>query len=318
MMKKTLIIGMLLTSLLIVSTFSVGAIEETKTIEDDEDDVVKSDFEEGTETIVSNKPNVDITKIKYERDDQDVTVTLTVKGKIENRGNIEDLLGSSDEDPDSSDFSLNFVMYGIELTTSSMFYSITYVNNVCNMSYSDGYMDPESCSATGSNLVVSFDLQDEDETFVSLSAITMDIKLLILIGNSYMDIAPDLIDLEVTASGSSKGKVNETISFSGDVDGGYPEYEWEWDFDDGVGISSLQNPTYKFDKPGTYEVTLYVSDENLNSGFDSFEITITDNNNNKINENQEESSFQALLMFFALIAIIAVAGIAVLVHMIRK
>jgi len=317
MLKKTLILGMILTSLLIVSTFSVGAIEETKTIEDDEDDVVKSDFEEGTETIVSYKPNVDITKIKYEREDQSVTVTLTVKGKIENRGNIEDLLGSYDEDPDPSDFSLNFVMYGIELTTSSMFYSITYVNNVSNMSYSDGYMDPESCSATGSNLVVSFDLQDEDETFVSLSAITMDIKLLILIGNSYMDIAPDPIDLEVTISSHSEGKVNETISFSGDVDGGSPEYEWEWDFDDGT-TSNLQNPTHIYAENGTYEVTLYVSDENLNSGFDSFEITITDNNNNKTNENQEESSFQTLLMFIALIAIIAVAGIAVLVHIIRK
>jgi len=31
---------------------------------------------------------------------------------------------------------------------------------------------------------------------------------------------------------------------------------WSWDFGDGIGISSEQNPSYTYDNPGTYPVTL--------------------------------------------------------------
>ena len=211
-------------------------------------------------------------------------------------------------------------MYAIYIETSSTLYEIQYVNTVCDMSNTE----PTSCSDDGSNLVVSFDLQDDDETLVSVSAATMDMKLVVLVGNAYMDVAPDPIELEVTASGPSKGEVNEKISFSGDVNGGSPEYEWEWDFGDDVGVSDLKNPTYMFNKSGTYEVTLYVSDENLNLGFDSFEITISDNNNDKANNDDNDSrddvssAASPLFVFIGLIAIIAVIGIAVLIHIIRK
>jgi len=139
-----------------------------------------------------------------------------------------------------------------------------------------------------------------------------------------MDVAPDPEDLVVTASGPSKGKINETISFSGDVNGGSPDYEWEWDFGDGTGVSYEKNPSYKYNESGTYEVTLYVSDENLNLGSDSFKITISDNNN-YISKNDDDdirddvtSAASPLFVFIGLIAIIVVIGIAVLVHIIRK
>ena len=54
MLKKTLILGIILISLLVVSTFSASAVEETKTIEDNEDDVLKTenfDLETGTPAI---------------------------------------------------------------------------------------------------------------------------------------------------------------------------------------------------------------------------------------------------------------------------
>lgn len=35
---------------------------------------------------------------------------------------------------------------------------------------------------------------------------------------------------------------------------------WTWVFNDGIGSSTEQNPTYAFEKPGTYEVTLGVTD----------------------------------------------------------
>ena len=325
MLKKTLILGIILISLLVFSTLSATAVEETKTIEDNEDDVLKAEgFDLETGTTVSYKPNVDIKKIIYEQKDQIATVTLTVKGKIENRGNIEDLLGDPDEDSDPDDFSLDFVMYTLSIETSSTLYEIQYVNMVCDMANSGGDMEPTSCSDDGSNLVVSFDLQDDDETLVSVSAATMDMKILAFVGNTYMDVAPDPEDLEVTASGPSKGKVNETISFSGEVDGGSPGYEWEWNFGDGTGVSYLKNPTHKYDESGTYEVTLYVSDEDLNSGSDSFKITISDNNNDKSNNDDDDirddvsSAASPLFVFIGLIAIIAVIGIAVLIHIIKK
>jgi len=326
MLKKTLILGIILTSLLVFSTLSASAIEETKTIEDNEDDVLKTDaLDLETGTTVSYKPNVDIKKIICEQKDQSVTVTLTVKGKIENRGNIEDLIGSADDDYDSPDLSLDFVMYAIDIETSSTSYAIQYINKVCDMTKNyDEEIEPRSFSDDGSNLVVSFDLQDNDETLVSVSAATMDMKLLAFMGDTYMDVAPDPEDLVVTASGPSKGKINETISFSGDVNGGSPDYEWEWDFGDGTGVSYEKNPSYKYNESGTYEVTLYVSDENLNLGSDSFKITISDNNN-YISKNDDDdirddvtSAASPLFVFIGLIAIIVVIGIAVLVHIIRK
>ncbi len=36
---------------------------------------------------------------------------------------------------------------------------------------------------------------------------------------------------------------------------------WNWDFGDGVGTSTLQNPTYEFTAPGTYTVNLEIIDE---------------------------------------------------------
>jgi len=324
MLKKTLILGIILTSLLVFSTLSASAIEETKTIEDKEDDVTDGlDVETGT--TVSYKPNVDIKKIICVQKDQSVTVTLTVKGKIENRGNIKDLIGDPDEDPGSSGFSFNLVSYTIDIETSSTSYAILYINKVCNMTKNyDEEIEPRSFSDDGSNLVVSFDLQDDDETLVSVSAATMDMMFLVATGDIYMDFAPDPVDLEVTASGPSKGKVNENISFSGDVDGGSPDYEWEWDFGDDTGVSYEKNPTYKYTESGTYEVTLYVSDENLNYGSDSFKITISDNNDENSNNDDNDSSDDVtsaaspLFVFIGLIAIIVVIGVAVLVHIIRK
>lgn len=38
---------------------------------------------------------------------------------------------------------------------------------------------------------------------------------------------------------------------------GDPVISWSWDFGDGIGVSSLQNPTYSYSAPGIYSVELY-------------------------------------------------------------
>ena len=308
MLKKILILGMILVGLLIASTFTVSAADETRTLVDIEDDVVDSDFSEGTETIVSSKPNVDITKLEYEQDGQTVTITLTVKGKIENRGSMQDAL-----DPESLD--ADYVLYMIQFSSSMDEYSIAYVNNELNISHSDGYLDPTSWSAATNELKATFELQDQDDTFSSILAVTFDAKIFALVGNMYNDLIPDDEPISVSIIGPDEAKTNETISFTGRTDSEYSIYEWSWDFGDGES-SNLKNPSHKFTSPDTYVVKLTAGDTNLNYDTESFTITIADVAADPIDD--EDDSIQPLLIFIGLIAIIAIAGVVVLIRVVKN
>jgi len=77
-------------------------------------------------------------------------------------------------------------------------------------------------------------------------------------------------------------KINDTIQFvdfSNDTDGVI--YFYYWDFGDG-NTSELKNPTKKFDKAGTYSVSLKVTDNNAgtNTYTNLIIITASDDNNN--------------------------------------
>lgn len=52
---------------------------------------------------------------------------------------------------------------------------------------------------------------------------------------------------------------------------------WSWDFGDGIGTSSLQNPTYTYASPGSYDVILTVTDSD--GATDDVTITVTPNEN---------------------------------------
>ena len=55
MIKKSLILGIILMSLLLASVFTVNAAEDVKVIADAEDDVIRSDLTTGTEITVKRK-----------------------------------------------------------------------------------------------------------------------------------------------------------------------------------------------------------------------------------------------------------------------
>ena len=64
-------------------------------------------------------------------------------------------------------------------------------------------------------------------------------------------------DVTSTTAGS-------TIQFTSNVTGGSSPYVYEWDFDnDGTSESSAVNPAHIYNQPGTYSVSLYVVDNNL-------------------------------------------------------
>lgn len=67
--------------------------------------------------------------------------------------------------------------------------------------------------------------------------------------------------------------VGEVGTFRGLASGGKPPYQFEWSFPDGSVVRSV-NATRAFDSPGTYEVTVSVSDAAGQSGQYSFEIDV--------------------------------------------
>ncbi len=66
--------------------------------------------------------------------------------------------------------------------------------------------------------------------------------------------------------------LGETVSFT-DLSSGLP-YSWQWDFGDGSGTSTLTNPVYSYQNPGTFSVSLTVSDsEGWNKYIDTITVT---------------------------------------------
>lgn len=194
-MKKLLILGIVLCSLLIVSINSATAIEETQSITDDRNDVLDYNAETEEDMYVSNKPNIDITKLEYRRVDDSVTIELTVKGKIENRGDIEDVYS---EDPES--ISVNYVVYSFIMASVDGlgYYEINYVNNACRLTYYSSDLEEETENFTedqfdvqDDTLNINFKLKNATETFEEINALTTDAKISLSVLNFYIDIAPD-------------------------------------------------------------------------------------------------------------------------------
>jgi uncharacterized protein (DUF58 family) len=68
-------------------------------------------------------------------------------------------------------------------------------------------------------------------------------------------------------------QVGEVGFFRGLVSGGKPPYQVEWAFPDGSIVRSM-NTTRAFDSPGSYEVTVSISDSAGQSKSHSFEVRV--------------------------------------------
>ena len=179
MMKKILISVLVACSLFMISMSSVLAADETETITDDEDDVMDWFAENEEDVYVDNKPNIDIVEVIFSRDDNILTLTLSVKGQIQNKGNLDDVIEFTE--------GAEYIAYYFEIvTTTETAYEIYYVNNQCKLWYLDDwemedYPDPEvvpeeDFNAAGSDIMISFSLKNSSEDIEYLTANVVEVK----------------------------------------------------------------------------------------------------------------------------------------------
>lgn len=164
-MNKTLIIGTIACILLITPTVSVLA-GNTQLFTDDKNDVM--DAMSMTETDIArgtHADNIDIREITYHREGKTVTLTMRVKGEIENIGNIGDLEKIFGQ-------RVEVTAYTLILSTTNDTYLITYTNNICNMPYgTNGTYENIDLPTTGNTLTISFDLTYDNENVTSIEAL---------------------------------------------------------------------------------------------------------------------------------------------------
>ena len=307
---KVLILVMSISCLLIGSMYSVVAADEEESIEDPEGDVFVFDIaSEDLEDLAttSEKPNIDIKEVTYAKNDgsAEVTLTLEVYGNIENKGS-----------PDSEDFdSLNLVSYGLSLSTSQDTYEINYINQTCQLSYSNyTVVNITDFSIDGGTLTIQFDLLNADETYDEMIANTVELIFSEEDISYYMDMAPDE-PMSVNAGGPYEGEAGDDIEFSGIAYLGVPPYIYEWDFGDDE-TATGKNPVHSYEAAGNYTVTLTVTDDAGSTANDTTLVPITKGDTPPSNGGNGADS--GLLLFVAVIAIIAIIGIIVIIFIVRR
>lgn len=325
---KILILAMVVSSLLAISISSVVAVDEYELITDGTGDVV--DFV--TQETVDEHPdidveNIDITELKYVREDKSVILTLKVDGVIENRGDLSDISGYGLPD-DLLDFNVNTVAYLFILDTSYETYQITYANNTCQVSYGSDFeiinLTEDDFSVIFGTLTISFEVRTTNETYDSVSVQTLYQKY------SFDDIdfenLDDLDELEdlmailsdeapnqplvVDAYAPNLGEAGKTVEFEGLAFYGQPPYTYHWNFGDGSTPSSEKNPTHIYEQPGKYNYTLTITDSSDFS--DSFTETI------EISGDSGDDEDNPIIMFVGIIVVIAAIGVIAVVYIIRR
>jgi hypothetical protein len=313
--KNLWIIPMIVSSLLLIATFSAQAVEITDPI----GDVSSIDYLTGETKVVTSSPditvdNLDIIKATFTQQGIQATVSLQVKGNIENRGEILDL--------SSYDIlNIDAVEYGFQLTTSTEDYTISYSNQTGQLTkgYEPINLTSSDFSVVGDTLTITFQLVSADETYDDLSVTSTFIKANLSSieseGLVYLsDVAPNPPLEIIEAYAPNIGSVGENIQFNSSIQPltGQPPYTYHWDFGD-QGTSSLLNPTHSYTKSGEYTYTFTVTDQGGATASQTGTITISSEGGSN-----GGSSSSPMLLFLAILIIIIVIGVIVIVWIIRR
>lgn len=299
MTKRIIILGLIVCSLLAVSINSVVAEDEEFSFDDSERDV--ADLEQGTVyPEIPDIPEIDILKITYTKTGNAVSIEIDLRDNLELSESIYSIL---------------------ELQTSERTYEIAFVGNTLFSATTDleEEITAELSGFGTKTLTMTFDLIDENEEYTDMIFTLMKNEDSV----AYVDMAPEpeIGNLTVDVKGPYQGKTNKSITFACTVEGGTPPYQWVIDFgDDSEPVTyessdTSWNPTHVYDTEGTYEVYLYVTDSTEeNYGDDNTTAVITASSGTS----GGSSSGSGLTMFIVLIAIIVIAGVAVLVYVIKR
>ena len=251
------------------------------TITDGIGDVSSVDYLTGDTSIVTSSPyinvdNLDLVKAIYTQQGTQATLSLQVKGNIENRGNIMDLSNIDNLT------TLDSVDYKFQLSTSAQDYSITYSNKAGQLAYGDQQINLTSSdfSVVGNTLTVFSKLVSANETYTNLSVtstyIKANLKTVASSGMVYLsDVAPNPSLAIYEAYVANIGSVGESIQFNASVEPltGQPPYTCYWDFGD-QGTSTQLNPTHVYTKAGIYTYTFIVTDQTGDTASQTGTITI--------------------------------------------
>ena len=321
-LKNLWIITMMVSSLFLMATFSVEAADVT--IPDGPGDV-SSINSNGDATLITYSPeidvdNLDLIEATYTLQGTQVTLTLQVKGTIENRGEIFD--------PNNPDMNINAVGYTFTLTTSEETYMVEYANETCQLSYSDVQQNltTSDFSVVGDTLTVSFTLASAEEAYQSLDVSSTYTKINLSafedpssepdLENAFIylsDVAPNPPLMVYDAYASNIGSIGESIQFNGSLEPltGEPPYTYHWDFGDQSSSTQL-NPTHTYTKAGVYTYNFTVTDNGGDTASLSGTITISAEGGTK------DSLSTQMVLFLAILLIVIVIGVVVIVWIIRR
>ena len=121
-LKNLFIIIMIVSSLCLCTTYSIEAVDVI--ITDETGDVCSLDFLTGEVTVITDHPdievdNLDLIQATYTQQGTQATVSLQVKGNIENRGEFMLMI---------YDAVFDMVEYDFQLITSGQYYESEYCN----------------------------------------------------------------------------------------------------------------------------------------------------------------------------------------------
>ncbi len=330
MHKRTILaVGLLLVGLL-VSAASVSA--ENRSITDIANDVVSVDFTTSNSTIITSSPELPIEDIDIigvtcnDNGAGTVTMGLTVAGQINDRGNINDLL-MTEEPSDPNNLSYNTIGYTLNMSTNESDYMIYYVNGSCKLTIDDNIdnLTTVPFTKTGNTLTLTFSLQSSLEEIEGFGAMTTFIKANISDAMTaedytdlilyYQDSAPNEpltileagTDQTLAAPGTPVKFTCIVVATTGEA-----PYTYHWVFGDGQ-VADEQNPTHTYTKTGEFTYNCTVTDHHGTQVSEEGTIKIQGGSNGNI-----IGSGNMVLIFIAIIVIIAVAGIAIVVYLIRR
>ncbi|MFA5102720.1 MAG: PKD domain-containing protein, partial [Candidatus Thermoplasmatota archaeon] len=282
--SKLWLVTMIVGSLFLIATCSVQAADVT--ITDVIEDVSSVDYLTQDTTVVTSHPdinvhNIDIVKATYTQQGTSATVTMQVRGNIEDRGKIIDLY-------DENFFgALNFVEYDFQVITSEQDYTISYANKTgqINTGIESKNLTPSDFTVVGDTLTITFTLASATEVYEEMSVTTMYIKMnftsdedMDLSGFVYLsDIAPNpALEIMEAYAETNVASINDPIQFNGSVMPltGQPPYQYRWDFGDEESSTQL-NPTHAYKEAGEYTYTFTITDQAGDTASETGTITIS-------------------------------------------